>query len=166
MENMRKLLSFHGIFRLFCIPIYSETSETIRFANWQNSATVKFFRKQWNVLQHTYYRKTTHEISLTALCPLYGLLPPLQPSIPLPMVLYPLYSLLSPFRPSVTSKAIFLLYGPLSPLVPSVICMVICLLCGLLSPLRPFVSSTANCPLFGPLPPIRPSVSSMALGLL
>jgi hypothetical protein len=69
-----------------------------------------------------------------ALCPLYGPLSPLRPSVP-STTLCPLYSHLFPLRPSVPSTALCPLYGPLSP-------------------------STALCPLYGPLSPLKNSETS------
>jgi hypothetical protein len=54
-----------------------------------------------------------------ALCPLYGPLFPLQPSVP-SMALCSLYSPLSPLRPSVPSTVLYPFYGPLSPLRSSI----------------------------------------------
>jgi hypothetical protein len=57
---------------------------------------------------------TTHpQWPSTALCPCYGPMPPLRPSITY-TTLCPLYGFLYPLRPSTLYMALFPLYGPLS----------------------------------------------------
>ncbi len=173
------------MFCLFRIPFFHETSKTKHFAKLRKSETVKRFAKQWNSLQQTSCNKVkSHEISSTALCPLYIPLSPLRPSASSTALLRPSTSLqlstpfmdlcsllgrLSPLRPSVSCSALFSPYGPLSPLQTYVPSTALCQLYGPLSPLTHFVPSTALCPLYGHLPPVcpllpfQPPIPSIAL---
>jgi hypothetical protein len=118
----------------------------------------------------------------SALCPLYGPLSPVRPSVPsttlyLSTTLCTLYCPMSPLRPSALSTTLCPLYGPLSPLrflsplqplsslqpsAPSTSLSFLnspLLLYGTICPLQPLVSSTVLSPLHSPLSSLRPSVS-------
>ncbi len=98
----------------------------------------------------------------TTLCPLYGPLSSLWPTVLSTALcllyasapLYPLYGLLAPLRPSVA------LYGPLSSLRPSISFTTLCPLPSVLS--TALISST-TLSLYGPLSPLRPSTRSTVL---
>jgi hypothetical protein len=83
-----------------------------------------------------------------ALCSLYGLCP--------------LYGALLPLQPSVSSTPLCPLYSHLLTILPCILSVGLCFLCPLYIPLGSFSPSTILCNLYGPLSFLRPSVSSPA----
>jgi hypothetical protein len=73
----------------------------------------------------------------TALCSLYGLCP--------------LYGALLPLQPSVSSTPLCPLYSPLLTILPCILSVGLCFHNSPLSPLQLSVPSIAPCPLYGPM---------------